>query len=253
MDEIWKDIRGYEGLYQVSNLGRVKGLARVSLDKRYLPDRILEGSVYSTGYIVVKLRVNGFAKRFSIHRLVAEHFIPNHENLPVINHKDENKLNNRIDNLEWCTHKYNATYGSARERAMESFKKNNSKVVYQFSLNGEFICEYDSVSSAADSTNTRRSEVWVCCNMVENSISANGFMWRYANDCPTKQIAPYSIKQSSLTQKVTQYSLDGEFINDYNSISEAVRETGTRHSSIYACCVGKYKTANGYLWKYKND
>lgn len=253
MDEIWKDIKGFEGLYQVSNLGRVKGLNRVSLDKRHLPDRILTGSVYSTGYVVVKLRVNGIAKRFSMHRLVAEHFIPNPKNLPIINHKDENKLNNRWDNLEWCTQQYNATYGNAKTKALSTFKKNHSRTVYQFTLSGEFICQYDSISSAAESTNTCRSEVCSCCNMEKNVISANGFMWRYADDCPNKRITPYSIKQSSLTQKVAQYSLDGEFINDFNSISEAVRKTGTRHSSIYACCVGKYRTANGYLWKYKND
>lgn len=251
MREIWKDIKGFEGVYMVSNLGRVKGLARISSDNRDLPDRYLTGSKYSNGYCMVKLSLNGKRVRKSIHRLVAEAFIPNPDGLPMINHKDEDKTNNKADNLEWCDARYNSTYGTCRMRGKETFIKNNSNTVYQFALDGSFIAEYNTITTAARATGAQESEICACCNRYEHSISSGGYIWRFAKDCPEKSVEPYSIKPSSLRQKVSQYSLQGEWIRDYECINEAVRLTGTRHSSIYACCVGKYKTANGYKWKYK--
>lgn len=110
MEEIWKDIYGYEGLYQVSNQGRIKSLPKK--DGFYLtPERFLQGGI-SNNYRCVTLCKNGKQKSFSIHRLVAKAFVPNPDNLPQINHKDENKLNNRYDNLEWCTSAYNVNYGN---------------------------------------------------------------------------------------------------------------------------------------------
>jgi hypothetical protein len=103
--EIWKNIKGYEGLYQVSNLGRVRSLKRSSKN-------ILTGSTGTTGYRHVILTKNGILKNRDVHRIVAEHFIPNPDNLPQINHKDENILNNEVSNLEWCTAKYNCNYGN---------------------------------------------------------------------------------------------------------------------------------------------
>lgn len=252
MIEIWKDVKGFDGVYQVSNLGRVKGLERISSDNRFLPERILSTSLCSNGYLIAKLCFNGKSKRISVHRLVASAFIPNPNNLPHINHIDENKTNNIVSNLEWCTPKYNANYGTGKARARESFISNNSKEIYQFDLNGNFVNSYRSISEASDTTNAPRSEICSCCKMKESSVSSHGFMWRYAIDCPQKRLKPYSINDSSLTKEVTQYTLNGEFIRDYKSISEAVKYTKTRHSSIYGCCVGKYKTANGYKWKYKN-
>ena len=250
MTELWKDIKGFEGFYQVSNLGRVKGLPRKTEDGRLLPERYLYGSVYSTGYVVVKLRCNKKPKRYSMHRLVAEHFIPNPESLPIINHKDENKLNNCVDNLEWCTQKYNTNYGCARQRAVKTFRKNYSKEVYQFDFNGNLVGKYDSVTTAAKITHTRHSEVSSCCRMVEHCISANGFMWRYAEDCSGVKIPPYTIKPSSLTQRVAQYTLEGVYIKEFDSIGQAALETDTNRSSIGSCCTGRYKSANGFIWKY---
>ena len=108
-EEIWKDIKGYEGLYQVSSFGRIKSF------KRYRDGKILRPGKYSNGYMFVKLSLlntprNTYTKSYSIHRLVAEHFIPNHNSYPIVNHKDNNKENNDVDNLEWCTHSYNSKY-----------------------------------------------------------------------------------------------------------------------------------------------
>lgn len=111
MKEIWKDIEGYEGLYQISNTGKVKSLKRKYKTKKC--DEIIKSpSLASRGYFRLPLCKEGKVKYFYIHRLVAQAFIPNPENLPQVNHKDENKLNNNVTNLEWCTHTYNMNYGN---------------------------------------------------------------------------------------------------------------------------------------------
>ena len=109
MNEEWRDIEGYEGLYQVSNLGRVKSLRDKNNKKREL---ILKPKTMRNGYLKVDLCKNGKQKTFTVHRLVATVFISNPKNFPVVNHKDENKLNNNISNLEWCTVLYNNCYGT---------------------------------------------------------------------------------------------------------------------------------------------
>lgn len=109
--EIWKDIKGYEGLYQVSNLGRVKSLERILhyCDGRHRPvkEKLLSCGVCKVGYRQVKLRLNKKTKTHYVHRLVANTFILNLESKPQVNHKDGNKINNNIDNLEWVTHSEN--------------------------------------------------------------------------------------------------------------------------------------------------
>ena len=122
MEEIWKDIQGYEGLYQISNLGRVKSLGRIITNKirtYYREDLILSPGKDKDGYFQVQLYKNGINKMRKVHRLVAETFILNPNNYPCINHKDENKQNNHVSNLEWCTVKYNQNYGTRTERAAE--------------------------------------------------------------------------------------------------------------------------------------
>lgn len=140
MNEIWKDIQGYDGIYQISNLGRVKSLPRViEYDKPnwskiqhmkiYIPERILKAKIKKGGYLEVNLNYLGSKKFFQIHRLVAQAFIPNPNNLPQVNHKDENTSNNQVDNLEWCSAKYNCNYGNRNKRISEYRKIN------QFGIN----------------------------------------------------------------------------------------------------------------------
>ena len=119
MEEIWKDIEGYEGLYQVSNLGNVKSL-NYRQTKR---EKILKSVNDKDGYLFVSLCKNSVIKHYSIHRLVADVFIDNPNNYPQVNHKDENKTNNNVDNLEWCSPKYNTNYGTTINRRSEKHKK----------------------------------------------------------------------------------------------------------------------------------
>ena len=110
--EIWKDIKGYEGKYQISNKGRVKSLGNNKTKK----EKIRDGKIDNRGYKRISLCKNGKEKKYSIHRLVAQAFLPNPDNLPVVNHKDENKLNNNVENLEWCTQEYNVNYSGSNGR-----------------------------------------------------------------------------------------------------------------------------------------
>lgn len=120
MKEVWKDIEGYEGLYQISNLGKVKSLSRYHWNginwwkskERILTPRTAKNKSH---YASVQLVKDGSKKGKYIHRLVAEHFILNENNYPMVNHKNENKLDNGVENLEWCDGVYNATYGTMKE------------------------------------------------------------------------------------------------------------------------------------------
>ena len=119
--EIWKDIQGYEGLYQVSNLGRVRSLNY----KKTKTVKILKLTSNTKGYLQLILHKNGEISSRKVHRLVAEAFIPNPDGLPQVNHKDENKQNNCVDNLEWCTNYYNAWYGTK----IDKMRKKRSKPI----------------------------------------------------------------------------------------------------------------------------
>lgn len=119
-NEIWKDISGYEGIYRVSNLGRVKSLERFDSNNHLVKEKIKKLDKLKNGYLRIELWKNGKVVRFLVHRLVAQTFIPNPEKFPQVNHKDENKQNNCVNNLEWCSASYNTKYGTCIERMIKT-------------------------------------------------------------------------------------------------------------------------------------
>lgn len=170
MEEIWKDIKGYEGLYQVSNLGNVKSLNY----KRWHKEKIMNMQINKGGYYTISLHKDKKEKRFLVHRLVAEAFIPNIYNLPQINHKDENSLNNNYKNLEWCNQGYNNNYGNHNEKMIKSL----SKRIKQYDKNNNFIKEWMSMIIASKELNINSGNICCCCKGRKKT--AGGYIWRYA-------------------------------------------------------------------------
>ena len=166
MMEIWHDIENYEGLYQISNKGRVKSLYNGS-------ERILRPVIDRYGYYKIMLYNDSVRKIFSIHRLVAQAFIPNLYNKPQVNHLDENKKNNSVDNLEWATAKENSNYGSRNEKVADS----RSKPILQYSKSGEFIREWQGASEVERVLGINNSHIIECCK--GKLKSSGGFVWRY--------------------------------------------------------------------------
>lgn len=157
--EIWLPVKGYEGLYEVSSFGRVRSLNYMHTGKTNLI------GVYENegGYLYVCLHKSGNKKNYLVHRLVAEAFIPNWFGDPQINHIDEDKTNNHIDNLEWCDAKYNNTYGNRIKISVE--KQTNgkkSKPVIQYTKTGEFVREWPSISEVGRN-GLNLSGVCRCC------------------------------------------------------------------------------------------
>ena len=169
--EIWKDIAGYEGLYQVSDKGRVRSL-------KYGKERILKPRNIGQGYLQVILCKNREMKQYYVHRLTAQTFIHNPNNLPQVNHKDEVKTNNSVENLEWCDRKYNNNYGTRNQRIAEkNTNGKRSKPVIQFTKSGEFIKEYKSLMDVQRNLGYSQGNISGCCNGKRKS--ANGFFWKY--------------------------------------------------------------------------
>ena len=119
-EEIWRPIVGYEGLYEVSSYGRVRSLDRYDNKNHFRKGLIMKQNNDGRGYMSVILCLNGKIKKYLVHRLVAQAFIPNPDNLPEVNHKDENPENNSVTNLEWCDHSYNINYGTRKDKVRES-------------------------------------------------------------------------------------------------------------------------------------
>lgn len=168
-------IDGYD--YAVSTSGEVKRLATKAsggTGNYERQERTITPHRNNTGYSIVWLYKNGQRKGFLTHRLVAEAFIENPQRLPCVNHKDENPQNNHVDNLEWCTHKYNANYGTSHER----IGKKNSKAVLQFDFQGKFIKRYESTMQAQRETGVCNARISESC--LGKRKKGGGYIWRYA-------------------------------------------------------------------------
>lgn len=176
---MWKDIKGYEGLYQVSNLGRVKSLDRYvngRIGKQFIYGRILINCSQVNGYKYVALCKDGNKKTFRIHRLVAQAFISNPYNKLEVNHKDEDIINNLVGNLEWSTPKENANYGTRVKRCSKPQQIKVVKLDDELNL----IKIYDSCASAGEENNVDSASIIRVCK--GRQLHSMGFKWMYYKD-----------------------------------------------------------------------
>jgi len=177
LKEIWKEIEDCTE-YEVSNFGRVRSVERTVLDslgrKRIIKSTILKPFI-SKGYAIVTLSKNNTKKHYPIHRLVATAFLPNKENFPIINHKDENKQNNQVENLEWCTIKYNMNYGECRNKTIKGIIKS----VIQLDINNNYIRTFSSATEAQKELGIKQNSICLCCKGKYKT--AGGYKWKYNN------------------------------------------------------------------------
>jgi len=190
MEEVWKDIGGFEGLYQISNLGNVKSLNYCG--RGYAKN--LVPKLNCKGYLWVILYRGASHKCVLVHRLVGTAFIDNPNSYPFINHKDENPLNNKVDNLEWCTGSYNVQYSLAlhperyarfghsnhnrRNRKKGIPYKHNQEII-QYSKSGEEIQRFPNIATACIEEKWRMSSLLDCCKGIRKT--AYGYIWRFAS------------------------------------------------------------------------
>ena len=177
-NETWKGVKGYEGLYEVSNLGRVRSLGRTCNSKnsstQFKKARILIQEVTIFGYCRVRLYdAEGKSKHFAVHRLVMNAFVGSSE--LQINHINEIKTDNRVENLEYCTQAYNCNYGSRNKKISERTKGKNGKRVVQFNKDGSIINTFDSRNAASIATGVDETDIGACCNGKRKS--AGGYLW----------------------------------------------------------------------------
>ena len=181
MSEVWRDIEGYEGLYQVSNQGRVKSLERTYIDKigreRYVKERILKPGMSRCGYLLVVLCAGGKPKTLNVHRLVCGAFHENPENKPEVNHINEDKTDNRACNLEWSTAKENCNHGTRNERMAKGVAKALSKPVGQYTRDGELVKIWPSAIEVQRQAGFSQGNVSKVANGKRKQ--AYGFIWKY--------------------------------------------------------------------------
>ena len=212
MEEIWRDIKDYEGLYQVSNMGRVKSLGRWSNRQKngvsfpyFIKEKILKNRKIKGGYYIVGLCKDKISKDYRVSRLVAEAFIPNPDNKLFVDHIDTNPLNNLSNNLRWVTQKENMNNPLTLVKMSNSHK-------------GRTLSE---------ETRKKLSE---------------------ANKGKTTHMLGKFGKDHHNSRPIIQFTLDGELIRKWDSIADAKRETGAH--KIVDCCNGKRNKTNGFKWEY---
>lgn len=247
--EEWRPVVGYEGLYEVSSFGQVRSVDRVVYQNNHPQRRksiIKKQTPHKDGHLMVMLSKEGHNKNCQVHRLVAQAFIPNPDNLPVINHKDEKPNNNCVDNLEWCTIKYNNNYGTVKER----ISKHNinhpslSEKIYQYTLDGEFVKEWPSIAEAVRVLGYKGKP-------KRDKGTQYGFMWK-SEYCGEKT-EPYKRPTPSYAKRIFRYDLDMNFIDEWPSAAECQRQTGINRLNINQCCRGVQHKTNGFIFRYADN
>lgn len=255
--EAWGNIPSLNNRYAISNYGRLKSLSRTvhsSYKNRtcVFKDKIVRLTKDKLGYLHFRPYVDGKLLNTNVHRLVAEVFIPNPNSYPVVNHKDENPSNNVVENLEWCTQKYNSNYGTCQERRSATLRRNirhKLPTIKQYDLKGNLVGSFVGRKEIDEAGFNYRSVRNCCCH---NVYTAQGYVWRENDDAFS---IPKHRENRGLPRKVNCYDLDMNLIKTYDSMSMAARAVGgktTAVNSILACCVGRYHTAYGYKWRYAN-
>lgn len=207
--EIWKDVIGFEGLYKVSNLGNIVRLpkitSRISHGDIFYDSKLLSLNAFDKdGYVKTALRKNKKRYYFRVHRLVAEAFIPNPDNLPVVNHKNGNKSDNRAENLEWCTVAENTQHGFDVLGRIGQNGGTNTPVAMIDKDSEKLLRTFNSIKEASDYVGAHTSSIWYA--LQDDRRTSKGYKWRYYKEDVT---TIESIAQNNLSEEASrvQWSL----------------------------------------------
>lgn len=241
MNEIWKDIKDYECSYQVSSLGRIRSLDRY-VGHRWGGQAFKKGKIKKTnigknGYMLVRLSSPEKSKTHTVHRLVAKAFISNTKNKPMVNHKDGNRLNNKVENLEWATAKENINHGAGVELC--------SKKIFRYDLEGNLICTYKSANSLRETLGLWPGNITAVCRGVKKSYLKN--IWSY------KPLSKEEVKErfkETTHRKIYQYSKDKTLINVFNGFNELTK-SGFINKKVTSVCRGKDEYYRNNIWSYE--
>lgn len=290
MKEIWKDIKGYEGKYQVSNLGRVRSLDRLDRSGAKTKGKILNPKANKSGYVRVHLADGNGYNRESVHRLVAEAFVERKaETDNVVNHLDNNPSNNRADNLEWTTYKGNMEW-AAKQGRMKGCPKNLAKAqenkripVIAIDAEGNRTW-FASQKEAQKVLGVSAGHIAAICRKEYGYKRSKGYSFEYADEEYQKTLKPNKVatpreevieqlrermkgntygkgkkpspkniaaSREKLGKPIEQYDLQGNYIRTFECDHDVLKELGIAHS--YDVANGKRKTAGGYIWRWKEE
>lgn len=262
MDEVWREIDGYGGLYQISSFGRVKNSKGLIMAQKPSKD----------GYVRIQLFKDKKYKAEYVHILVGRAFIPNPQNKPEINHIDADKSNNHVGNLEWVTRRENHFH--AVSMGLKPVRPNigkfgsacsQAKPILQYDLNGNFVKKWEAYIEAAKGTGAKASAISSCAR--GKGRTAGGYIWvEYrGGDIPiripsladavssAKKENKQNARKPKTCKKVIQCSQNGEFLKLWDSVKQIEKMTGYVDKPIYSCCKKTRKSAYGYIWKYVDD
>ncbi|MBR3208840.1 MAG: HNH endonuclease [Bacilli bacterium] len=238
----WKIIPNTDGKYAVSDCGEVKNLKPHYEKNPY----IINPNQGKDGYLQVSIIINGARRTYTVHRLVALMFIPNPMFYKEVNHKDGNKANNCVDNLEWCTRSQNMTHAFAM-----GLKKNktgadscHAKKCYEYDMKGNFIREWGSMVEAAEYYNDVTGNVCAACSGKYKTF--HNHIWSYEK----LDNIDVNAHRNARGETTYQYTKDKKLIAVHFNMDDAVEASGVDKSNITKCCLGKRKTAGGYIWSH---
>ena len=259
MKEEFRWIKGFEGRYKVSNLGRFMMVSQIDSLGRLLPERIKSTHKGVGGYSVVMLRKDGKKVNYLAHRLVADAFIPNPENKQYVDHIDGSRDNNNVNNLRWVTAAENNANPITYERLLKGTLDNPvcgnknpySRKIYKYSIDGKFISIYDSIGLASKDTGVCYSCIIACARGKRKT--AGGYVWKYASESKLLVNGGTALPKGYRGHKVLKLSLEGKILGEYVSIKEAARLCNLDPISISRAIRGKYRKCGGYIWKLKDN
>jgi hypothetical protein len=254
MKDEWVSIPNWEGYYKVNRLGVIISEDRIVTGKSGIDfnvkGRIMTCRINDQGYYSVGVRKPNYKTNIPVHRAIALAFIPNPENKPCINHINGIKTDNRIENLEWCTHSENNKHAldiglrKTPEHVYKSGDDSNKSIsVIKFDVFGNYIKKYGCMKLAAKDSNTSPCGIRMCCN--KDGVLAGGFQWRWYES--NKSVKFIGVAKNRV---LLMFNKNGEFINKFTSPKEAERFTGVSSGSISRCTRGLATSAGGYLWTY---